>query len=167
MSRILIAVKAASLSRTAVAAALVSFIAFLFLFVYSTIVTTPGNSLELWIQITPDESKALVFFLAAALGVLFGLLAYSFRQKASIKQAGAGVVTAGSGLVAVMFGSAACLGCLAAVFGFLGFGTLAVLLGFQTPILIAGLLVTIASIYFVSGSIAKNCADGKCYPTSP
>lgn len=167
MNSIHVAVKAASKSRTAIVAALVSFVAFLLIIVYSTIVTTPGNTLELWIRFTSTESKILVLLLAAGLGLLFGLLAYSFKQKVGVKRAGLGAVGVGSGIIAViaaMFGTAACLGCLAAVFGFLGVGTLVTLIGFQTPMLIAGLLVTLVSIYFISGSIASDCIE--CKPSS-
>lgn len=161
MNRILLAVKIAIHSRTAIVAALISFVFFLSLFVYSTIVTIPGNSLQLWIQFTPDVSKALVFLSAAALGVLFGLLTYSFKQKASVKEVGMGAAAAGTGFIAALIGTASCLSCLAPVLWFLGGGTLLSLLGFQQPILVLGLLVTIASIYLVSGPIAANCIECK------
>ena len=161
MNRIVAAVKMAAKSRMAVASALVSFAVFLPLFVYSTIVTTPGNSLELWNQFTPDAAKALVLVSAAALGILFGLLVYSFKQKASFKKAGIGAAAAGSGFFAALIGTAACLSCLAALLGFLGVGTLIALLDYQLPIMVAGLLITLASIYVVSGSIVADCTDCK------
>lgn len=164
LSKLAIAIGAASKSKSAVAAAVLTFFGFLALFVYSTIVTAPGNSLEFWLQLTPDLTKVLVVLLAGVMAVLFGLIIYSFQQKASVKQAGIGAVASGTAFFAALVGTTSCLSCLVAFLGFLGLNTLFTLLDYQQPILAGGFVVALASVYLVSNSVASNCVNGKCIP---
>lgn len=157
-NRVTVALQEASKDKLAVALTLTSFVIVLLVFIFSTIVTMPGNSLSLWWNITPDFSKAMVFLLAASVAVLVGLQTYLFRQRiASVGKAGVSVATFGAAFFAALVGSATCLSCLAVFLGFLGTGTLIILMGFQPYIMVAGFLVLVASIYIITGPIAKRC----------
>ena len=82
---------------------------------------------------------------------------YNYKLKKSIKKAGGAVAGGFSGFIAGIFGTASCASCVAAIFGFLGLGTVFFLIEYQWYIVGISLLFILLSIYFTSLSIEKDC----------
>ena len=105
------------------------------------------------------------FFLLAVLSFLTGLSIvfhiYTLRQKASVKtgvsmvgQGGAGFL---SGAIAIIFGTAACTACVAALFGFLGVGSVLFLVQYRMFIVTIAIILMLISLYFTAQRLLHLC----------
>lgn len=137
---------------------LISMVLFLAIFILLPTYLTPGNDLKYQLtEVFTYWNYFLMILISASLGLMISMQIYSHRLKKSLKCAGKGVVGGFSGFVAGIFGTAACSSCVAAIFGFLGLGTVFFLIEYQPYIVGGSLLLVLISIYLTSVGIEKNC----------
>ncbi len=132
-------------------------------FVAIPTVTIPGNSLRLQFSLYSLQSyiTLAVLSLLAALFVLMNVYAYKRAQAAKERF---GVVAKGGlggalGAVASIFGAASCPMCVAALFSFLGFGTVGFLVQYQWWVFFAALGFMLLALYFTSRKVNGVCAS--------
>ena len=95
--------------------------------------------------------------LSSLIGLMVSMQVYVYKIKKSAKGVGRGAVGGFSSIMAGLFGTASCSSCVAALFGFLGVGTVFFLIQYQWYIVGISLFLMLISIYFTSLSIEKNC----------
>ncbi len=122
-------------------------------FLLIPVFTIPGNTLEFWLAITPWWTYVFLAFYAGSMGVLAVMIQYVLQAGSS----GLSVAGAAPGLVSGLYSTAACGGCLAGVFSFLGSGVSLFLLENRTPLLVVGMALTLFSLYYFSKKV-----NGKC-----
>lgn len=130
---------------------------FFSIFVFIPVFSIPGNSLSFQLSIFTFWNYVLMILLSSLIGLMISMQVYSHRVKKSMKGAGKGVVGGFSSIMAGLFGTASCSSCVAALFGFLGVGTVFFLIQYQWYIVGISLFLMSISIYFTSLSIEKNC----------
>lgn len=130
---------------------------FLALFILLPIFLTPGNSLIFQLGVFTFWNYVLMISLSGLIGLMISMQVYTYKIKKSAKGSGKGVVGGFSGFVAGIFGTAACSSCVAAIFGFLGLGTVLFLVEYQWYIVGISLALVLVSIYLTSLGIEKNC----------
>jgi len=130
---------------------------FLALFILLPTLLTPGNSLIFqWSEVFTFWNYVLMISLSSLIGLMISMQVYSYRIKKSMKSTGKGVVGGFSGFIAGIFGTAACSSCVAAIFGFLGLGTVVFLIQYQWYIVTLSLILVLLSIYLTSLTIEKS-----------
>jgi len=131
---------------------------FLVIFILLPTYLTPGNTLKFQLtEVFTFWNYIMMILISALLGLMISMQMYTHKLKKSMKNTGKGVVGGFSGLVAGVFGTAACSSCVAAIFGFLGLGTVFFLIKYQPFIVGGSLLLVLISIYLTSVGIEKNC----------
>lgn len=136
---------------------IISALLFLSIFILSPIFLTPGNSLSFQLGIFTFWNYVLIILLSGLIGLMISMQVYNYKIKKSMRGAGKGVVGGFSGFTAGIFGTAACSSCVAAIFGFLGLGTVFFLIEYQWYIVGVSLVFVLTSIYLTSKGIEKNC----------
>lgn len=134
---------------------------FLSLFILLPVFLVPGNSLLFQLSIFTFWNYVLMILLSILIGIMISMQVYNYKTKKSIKISGKGVVGSFAGFIAGMFGTAACSSCIAAIFGFLGIGTVFLLLEYQPYIVTISIALVLLSIYMTSVEINKNCSACK------
>ena len=84
----------------------------------------PGNDIKFQSSVFTISDYLIMAFLSITIGLLISMQVYNFKMKRSAKATGKGILGGFSGFVAGIFGTASCSSCIAAVFGFLGAGTI-------------------------------------------
>jgi len=131
---------------------------FLAIFILLPTYLTPGNTLKFQlIEVFTYWNYIMMILISASLGLMISMQIYSHKLKNSMKNTGKGVVGGFSGFVAGIFGTAACSSCVAAIFGFLGLGTVFFLIEYQPYIVIGSLLLVLISIYLTAKGIERGC----------
>ncbi|MFQ5531776.1 MAG: hypothetical protein ACE5ES_04135 [Candidatus Nanoarchaeia archaeon] len=136
----------------------VSMFVFLAIFILLPVIFTPGNTIAFQLtEVFTYWNYVLMIFLSFSIGLMISMQVYSYNLKKSAKDTGRGVVGGFSGFVAGIFGTAACSSCVAAIFGFLGLGTVFFLVEYQWYIVGGSVLLVFISIYLTSLGIEKKC----------
>lgn len=145
------------LSRKNYLIAFVGLIVLLFgIFVLIPVFFVPGNSLLFQLSIFTSRDYVLLTVLSLLTSLLIVMQVYSYKQS-KINSLGKTTVGAGSSFIAALFGTASCSSCVAAVFGFLGVGTVFFLLKYKWPIIGASISLMLISLYLVSLKIDEVC----------
>ncbi|MBI4361314.1 hypothetical protein HY572_06100 [Candidatus Micrarchaeota archaeon] len=145
------------LDETRQALAAGSAVLFAVLYVLVPVFTIPGNTLEFWLAIAPWWTYALLAAYSAGMGLLVAMMHYVLTQdRHATGAAAAGLVP---GFFSGLYSTAACAGCLAGVFSFLGSGATLFLLEHRDAFLLAGGGLTLSSLYFFSGKVNGACAS--------
>ena len=135
------------------------FIAVLAFFVALPVIVIPSNTLQLQFSLyTPLDYITLTAL--SILGSLFALMnvyVYKHAKEKRLSVIAQGGVGGAFGTLASVFGAASCPMCVAALFGFLGFGTVGVLIQYQLWIFLAALLFMLFSLYFISRKVSGAC----------
>jgi len=136
---------------------LISTTLFLAVFIFLPVILIPGNSLIFQLGIFTFWNYVLMILLAGLIGLMISMQVYIYKIKKSVRGSGKGVIGGFSGFVAGIFGTAACSSCVAAIFGFLGLGTVFFLIKYQWYVVGISLALVLLSIFMSSLSIEKNC----------
>jgi len=127
------------------------------IFILIPVFVIPGNDLLFQLGIFTYWNYILMFTLAILISLMISMQIYNYKLKKSIKKAGGAVAGGFSGFIAGIFGTASCASCVAAIFGFLGVGTVFFLIQYQWYIVGISLFFILLSIYFNSLGIEKDC----------
>jgi len=133
------------------------FIAVIVLAIYIIIpvFSIPGNDFLFQLSIFTFKDFIVLIPFSLLVSLMISMQIYSYKQRKSLRLVGKSVVGGYSGIVAGVFGTASCSSCVAAIFGFLGTGSVLFLIANQWWVVsIAGLLV-ILSLYLTSIGIDK------------
>ena len=136
-------------------------ILFLTIFILIPVFAIPGNDILFQLGIFTYWNYILMFTLATFVSLMISMQIYNYKLKKSIKRAGGAVAGGFSGFIAGLFGTASCASCVAAIFGFLGVGTVFLLIKYQWYIVGISLVFILLSIYFNSLSIERGCKTKK------
>ncbi len=134
---------------------------FLSAFVLLPVLSIPGNSLSFQLGIFTFWNYVLMILLSGLIGLMISMQIYVYKIKKSVRGVGRGVVGGFSSIAAGLFGTASCASCVAAIFGFLGAGTVLFLIEKQWYIVGISLALVLLSIYLTSLNIEKNCETCK------
>lgn len=121
--------------------------------------TIPGNSLAFQLSIFTPRDYLLLATLSTFTSLLFVMNIYIFRQKRSLVQAGQGSLGGASSVLGVVFGTAACASCVAALFGFLGLPAVFFLIKARLYIVSAAIALIVISLYFASKKVVQVCQE--------
>lgn len=129
--------------------------------IFLQVILVAGNDLEFQLSILTSRDLILLAILSFSLSflVVLQLLIFKKTTKTSASSTTQGLAGGTSGVVAAIFGTAACSSCVAALFGFLGFGAVLFLLDMQWIIVAISILFVLGSIYFASKTLVKGCED--------
>lgn len=129
-------------------------------FISVPVFTIPANSFLFQLKAFAIRDYALIIILSTLMSLLIVMQVFSFNQ-AKLFSPGKTTVSGGSAIIASIFGTASCLSCLAAVFGFLGLSIGAVLFLVEYRWLIVGIAIVIMliSLYFTSLKINGVCEE--------
>ena len=130
---------------------------FITIFILIPVFVIPGNDLLFQLGIFTYLDYIIMFTLAILISLMISMQIYNYKLKKSIKKVGGAVAGGFSGFVAGLFGTASCASCVAAIFGFLGVGTVFFLIKYQWYIVGISLVFILISIYFNASSIEKGC----------
>jgi len=133
-------------------------IAIIVLAIYITIpvFTITGNDFLFQLSIFTFKDYVVMIPFSLLVSLMISMQIYSYKQRRSLRIVGKSIVGGYSGIVAGIFGTASCASCVAAIFGFLGTGSVLFLIANQWWVVsIAGLLVLL-SLYLTSIGIDKN-----------
>lgn len=136
---------------------LVTSLIFLTLFILLPVFFIPENNLVFQLKVFTPLNYITMFVFSALVGLMISMQIYNHRIKKSLKNVGGGFFGSISGFVAGIFGTASCPICVAAIFGFLGTGTVFFLIEKQWYVMIISLFLILLSIYLTSLGIEKNC----------
>lgn len=143
---------------------LISFIALIFIilavFISIPVFLIPANSFLFQITIFTIKDYVLLAVLSVLTSLLIVMQVFFYKQE-KIYSSGKTAIGGGSAVVAGLFGTAACSSCLAAVFGFLGIGTVFFLLEYQWFIVGIAILIMLVSLYFTSLKLNEVCNSCK------
>lgn len=144
--------------------AALAFFAVLGLNYYSLIAAVPGSSLSIFLETSTWWQVLLPVVVSSLIALLIGMQAYMLRQRrahAAIK-ASTGIFSSFGGIVGSVFGSAGCFSCLTALLGFLGTGTLLVLLKYRYAIIGVSIAFIVFSVHMTAKSImCRACATSR------
>ncbi len=116
----------------------------------------PANSLSFQLSIFTIKDYTLLTILSVLTSLLIVMQIFSYKQAKSYSS-GRTAIGGGSAITAALFGTASCSACLAAVFGFLGIGTILFLTKYQWYIVSIAVILILISIYLTSLKL-----DGVC-----
>jgi len=107
----------------------------------------------------PAWDLTLIISLSVAVGLLFTMQVYSFKQSKEINFAsgGGGFIGFVSGFAIILFSSATCVACLSVIFAFLSTGTILTLFSYKNYIIIIGFGLILISLYLISNKIQEQC----------
>lgn len=130
---------------------------FFFIYVLIPVFTVPGNDLIFQLKAFTLKDYFLIIPFSLVTGLMLTTQIYSFKKyKMLAKEAGTGMLGSSSGFIAGMFGSATCVSCISALFGFLGIGSVIFLVNNRWWIVSIGMALVLLSLFFTSKRIV-NC----------
>lgn len=142
----------------------ISFIVLMFvifsIFVAIPTVSIPANSLSFQLTIFTLKDYTLLTTLSILTSLLIVMQIFTYKQ-AKICSSRSIATSSGSAIVASLFGTASCSACLAAVFGFLGLGTVFFLVKYQWLIVSVAIILMLISLYFTSLKLNGVCDSCK------
>ena len=92
-----------------------------------------------------------------SLFVLMNVYVYKQAKEKRLSVVAKGGIGGAFGTLASVFGAASCPMCVAALFGFLGFGTVGVLVQYQLWVFLAALFFMLFSLHFTSRKVSGVC----------
>lgn len=125
-------------------------------FIFIPVLTIPANSFLLQLTIFTLRDYFLLAILSTLTSLLIVMQIFSYKQ-AKLYSASITAIGSGSAVVAALFGTASCASCLAAVFGFLGLGTVFFLVEYQWLIVGIAIILMLISLYFTSLKLNGGC----------
>lgn len=129
---------------------------------YSLVYAVPGSSLALFVKGSTWWQIPLPLLFSALIAILISMQVFMLRKRCpstATTKIGTGALSSFSGIIGSIFGSAGCLSCLTAVFGFLSTGTLLFLVKYRYTLISASMLLLLFSIHLTAKSINRNsCA---------
>jgi len=136
-------------------------ILFAFLYLYYPVIVVPGNDLFFQLSITPWWGFLLILLLAIGVGLLISMNVFVFSsiKRLHYREAGGTVVGSASSFIASVFGSVTCASCVTALFGFLGVGTVFLLLDYRWHIMAGSIAIIAVSLFFVSKRVNGHCKE--------
>ncbi|MFH1751187.1 MAG: hypothetical protein ABH863_05905 [Candidatus Micrarchaeota archaeon] len=139
--------------------ALVAGIAMTAIYAYIPIAVTPGNTLELFLDITPVWGLFAIAFLGGLMGVLIAMQYYVIKNTKSSdrKELGSGISAFVSSIISGVFATATCGACVGVLFSFLGTAGVFFLLEHRWEITVFGFLMVAISIFLTSRRINNHC----------
>lgn len=142
----------------------IAFIALIFLifavFVFIPVFLIPENSLLSQLTVFTIKDYVLLGVLSVLTSLLIVMQVFPYKQ-AKIYSSGKTAVGGGSAIIAALFGTASCSSCLAAVFGFLGIGTVFFLIEYRWLIVGISIILISLSLYFTSLKLNGVCESCK------
>ena len=143
---------------------LILFIALIFIilavFISIPVFLIPANSLLFQLTVFTTKDYILLTILSVLTSLIIVMQIFSYKQ-ATLYSSGRTAIGGGSAIVAALFGTASCSACLAAVFGFLGIGTVFFLVEYQWFIVGIAILIMLVSLYFTSLKLNGVCNSCK------
>lgn len=136
---------------------LVTMLIFLILLISIPVFAIPGNSLKFQLEVFTPLNYLVMLMLSALVGLMISMRVYDYKTKKSFGKVGGGISGGFFGFIAGIFGTASCPLCVAALFGFLGTGTVLFLIDKQWYVTGISAIFLLLSIYFTSLSIEKKC----------
>lgn len=150
-------------SRKSLAIGISSAIAMAFLSVSIPSVITPGNTIGFQLSLLSWENIALTALFSVLFGISMALHSYAMSLKKIRKGMAVGqeAATGVAGMVGGMFSGPLCASCISIIFSVIGLGGSAVIfvLSHRNEILLASVLVIIASIYFAGKKVTRFCEN--------
>ncbi len=138
----------------------ISFIALIVIiiavFISIPVFLIPANSFLFQITVFTIKDYVLLAVLSVLTSLLIVMQFFSYKQ-AKLYSSGNTAVSGGSAVIAALFGTASCSACLAAIFGFLGIGTVFFLVKYQWFIVGIAILIMLVSLYLTSLKIIGIC----------
>lgn len=133
------------------------------LYFFTQVFFVPGNDLAFQLSITPWWGFLLMALFAFSTGLLVAMQVFLLRntRKVHAGEAGGTLLGSTSGFIASVFSSASCASCASSLFGFLGFGTVLVLLDYRWHVLAASVAITGTALFFMSKRINNECRECK------
>ncbi|MBI3335747.1 MAG: hypothetical protein HY001_04585 [Candidatus Portnoybacteria bacterium] len=133
-------------------------VSFFFAFLLIQVKTIPGNDFLFQLQLLSLKDYSLFSLLSLLAGLSFLMQWYLLKQKRKAMGAiGSGIAGGFWATIGSIFGSATCASCIAALFGFLGVGTVFTLLDYRNYIVAASVAFLGISIYFASQKVIGAC----------
>lgn len=136
----------------------------LVLFVLVPVWSVPGNSVDFQLSLFTLGNWILFAVLALLIALLLTMQVLIFRRAKSnavrakgVGNAAGGAVGAYSGILGGVFATAACSWCVAAVFGFLGTGTVLFIAQNQFWAVLIAISIMLISLYFTSKKVVRAC----------
>lgn len=136
----------------------------LILFVLVPVWSVPGNSVDFQLSLFTIGNWVLFVVLALLIALLLTIQTFIFRRAknatAKAKSLGStatGAAGAYAGILGGVFATAACSWCVAAVFGFLGTGTVLFIAQNQLWAVSVAIGIMLVSLYFASKRVVKDC----------
>jgi hypothetical protein len=134
--------------------AVVSFLAY----VSVPVLLIPGNSYQFFLAITPPLELAGMALTSIAMGIVFSMQIYSWRNSIPVaRNAGAGLAGFLGGSMSAIFSTASCASCVSAIFSFIGFGGVVFLMEHRTEFSLLTMGIVLLSLYLTSEKIEGNC----------
>lgn len=139
-------------------------IAALILLVLVPVWSVPGNDISFQLSLFTFGNWILFLALAFLIALLLTMQIFIFRRAKSnavrarsLGNAASGAAGAYAGILGGVFATAACSWCVAAVFGFLGTGTVLFIAQNQLWAVLVALGIMIVSLYFASKKVNNAC----------
>lgn len=136
----------------------------LILFILVPVWSVPGNDIAFQLSLFTFGNWILFTVLALLIALLLTMQVFIFRRakNAAIKakslgNAATGAAGAYAGILGGVFATAACSWCVAAVFGFLGTGTVLFIAQNRLWAVLVALGIMLVAIYFASKKVVKDC----------
>lgn len=125
--------------------------------------TTPGNDVRFQARIFGAADYALLLLLSgmSALVILMQIKIFGSGRHAHAGETAIGGMGAVAGVVSSVFTTATCGLCVAALFSFLGFGTILALLEYRWYIAGASGILLLASLYLSTQRLVNGCRSCK------
>lgn len=134
------------------------------LFVLVPVWSVPGNDISFQLSLFTAQNWLLFAALSPLVALLLTVQVFAFRcaQSATAKTrslggAASGIVGGYAGILGGVFATAACSWCVAAVFGFLGTGTVLFIAQNQLWAVLVAISILLFSLYFTSKKIVHAC----------
>jgi hypothetical protein len=136
----------------------------LILFVLVPVWSIPGNDVAFQLSLFTIGNWTLFVILALLIALLLTMQVFIFRRarNAAVKakslgSAAVGATGAYAGVLGGVFATAACSWCVAAVFGFLGTGTVLFIAQNQFWAVLVAISIMLVSLYFTSKKVVSAC----------
>lgn len=127
------------------------------IYIIIPVLTIAGNDFLFQLSVFTIKDYLLLIILSSLAGLLITMQVYSYKKRKSLKETSQGVIGGSSGIIAGIFGTASCSSCIAAVFGFLGVGSVLFLVKYQWLIVGLSTIIMLIAIYFTAKGINKIC----------
>lgn len=136
----------------------ISNIIFLSVFILLPTFLIPANSLAFQLSIFTIKDYLLLLSLSALSSLLIVMQIYVYKKAKAIQSTKV-ALQGSSAIIAAIFGTASCSSCLAAIFGFLGIGSVLFLIAYKNFIVAGSILIILISLYYASIKV-KGVCDG-------